>query len=273
MKEPSGLKYFVRRWRKRLRIPPPGRLMCETVMGIHIEYDPRSDIGAAIYSRGSFESAEIEFCSKLLARAAAPTVIDIGANIGIHSLCWAAAHRSLRCDVFEPSPATAQILRRNIALNGLAERIEIHQSAVSNVVGEATFYECSDAAFSSLKDTRRKPVVAQTKVPVTTLDAWAEARGLAQVDLVKIDVEGLEHEVILGAGRLLSRLRPHLFVEIYGGEGSNQNPRSTIELIMQHGYDAFVFDRAGVLHPYRDHSDSNYNYYFSPRADAGKVHA
>jgi FkbM family methyltransferase len=261
--EPDSSKYWLRRLRKRLRIPLPRQLRCESVMDIRVEYDPRSAIGQQLYVRGLFESAEIEFCNGLLARMPSPSIIDIGANIGIHSLCWAVSNPTARCDVFEPSPGTAKILRRNIERNGVADRVHVHQTALSNAAGEATFFECSDTAFSSLKDTGRMPVVAQTKVPVTTLDLWAQGRELARVDLVKIDVEGFEHEVIQGAAQVLRRFRPHLFVEIFGGERSNQNPQSTIETIISYGYDAFVFDRQQGLQPYRGHSDRNYNYYFS----------
>lgn len=237
----------------------------ERVMGLNVSYDPRSAVGQRLYFRGRFELAEIQFCSKILAGISSPMVIDIGANIGIHCLYWAVSNKDLKCSAFEPSRSTAGVLRNNIQMNGAAERVQVHEVALSNVEGEAPFYECSDAAFSSLKDTKRKPVVNEVLVSVTTLDSWVSVHGVSKVDLVKIDVEGLEHEVIEGARDVLQRLRPHLFVEIFGGERSNRSPEKTVETIVGYGYDAFVFDKGGGLMPYKEHTDRNYNYYFSPR--------
>lgn len=265
MSELSSLTYLMRRWRRRLRIAPPIAPLQECVMGMQIEYDPRTDIGRRLYFDGGFERGEIEFCNSIIASASEPTVVDIGANIGLHSVYWAARNPALRCSLFEPSSTTAKVLRKNIAMNGVEDRVRVIEMAVSNAVGEAAFYECSDGAFSSLKDTGRKPVVAETRVAVTTLDSWVESQKFRSLDLVKIDVEGFEHEVILGADAVLRLFKPHLFVEIFGGQHSNQHPEKTVELICGYGYEAFVFGRDGRRQPYVAHSDRNYNYYFAPQ--------
>lgn len=233
-------------------------------MGIDLEYEPRSTIGQQLYLKGTFESREIDFCHQILKQRKNATVIDIGGNIGIHSLCWARRNPGLASHVFEPSRSTAAILRRNIERNGLEAAITVHELALSNKCGEAAFFECSDCAFSSLKDTRRVAVTTETKVTVQSLDYWISMNPIQRIDLVKIDVEGLEHEVVMGGEQVLRAYKPHIFIEIFGGDNSNAEPEATVEMLCSFGYEPFVFERTGGLRPYDHHSDRNYNYYFSP---------
>lgn len=258
------LKYSLRAVRRRLGMRPAKGTMVERVMGVYCEYDPATAVGHQLYYRAAFERQEIDFCEKLLSEIPDPVFLDVGANIGVHSLCWATRNVSLRGQLFEPAKATAELLRRNITRNGLSDRLKVHELALSSRSGEASFFECSDNAFSSLKDTHRMEVVAQTRVPVVTLDEWASSNNLNSVDLIKIDVEGLEHDVVLGAQSVLKAYRPHLFVEIFGGQYSNPNPSATIELIRGLGYEAYTFDRVAGPVAYTEHSDDRYNYYFRP---------
>lgn len=259
----SSPKYILRSFARRLRLQPARRVVTECVMGINLEYDPHTAIGRRLYFRGAFEQAEIDFCSELLSKVPAPIVLDVGANIGVHSLCWGVRNTSLRSHLFEPSPRTIQTLKRNIALNSLQDRLTVHQAALSHVAGEASFFECEDSAFSSLRNTGRNSITNEVKVQVTTLDEWVVRHQIEKIDLIKIDVEGLEHDVIMGARHVLKQYRPHLFVEIFGGQRSNPNPQATVDLIRGLDYHAFTFSE-GALEPYTKHSDQRYNYYFRP---------
>src|SRR3569623_84621 len=67
-----------------------------------------------------------------------------------------------------------------------------------------------------------------------------------------------------GGGRAaLSRDKPTLFVEIYGGVASNRDPEATVTTIRALGYDAFVVGASG-LDPFVRHDDRRYNYFFLP---------
>jgi FkbM family methyltransferase len=228
-----------------------------------LEYDPRTVIGNQLFLRGGFEEDEIHFFQRLLSGFAAPVVLDVGANIGLHAVTWAKAISSACVYAFEPSRQTAGFLRRNVALNGLGGRIVVIEEALSDKAGQCEFFHCEDDAYSSLKDTHRKRVVDAYLVRVTTIDDFVSSRGLERINLIKIDVEGLEHEVLLGARQTLSELRPYLFVEIFGGTHSNPDPAGTVRYVQSMGYDAFAL-RQGIPEKYTIHSDSLYNYYFRP---------
>src|SRR5436853_6765896 len=59
--------------------------------GLNLEYRYPSTIGSALFFHGSFEGGEIAFAASVLRQSADPIVIDAGANVGLHSIAWAAA--------------------------------------------------------------------------------------------------------------------------------------------------------------------------------------
>lgn len=222
--------------------------------------EPRTTVGFAARFLGGFEATEIDIAAALH-RTLYPErcIVDIGANIGIHSLAWS---RLAPVVAVEPAPRTFDLLQGNVAVNELQERIRTVRSAVGETSGEVEFFIAKDSAFSSMKDTERKRIVDRVRVPCTTLD---ELSVPSNVGLVKIDVEGFERAVIAGGGELLRRDRPVLFVEIYGGKASNPDPEGTVREICDYGYEAFVYGRTSGLLPFEKHRDDRYNYFFVPR--------
>jgi FkbM family methyltransferase len=227
------------------------------------EYDRHSVIGNMLFASGKFEDLEIRFFERILAQASRPIVLDVGANIGVHTVRWAQALPAARIYAFEPSMSTVELLRANIARNHLAGRVEVIPSAVSNYCGPGKFFHCEDDAYSSLRDTERKAVTESYTVDVTTIDSFVGSRDLARIDLIKIDVEGFEGQVLEGGSQTLRRLRPHLFVEIFGGKNSNPDPEGTVEFVRQLGYAPFVL-KNGTAEAFVKHSDKFFNYYFRP---------
>lgn len=232
------------------------------IHGVSVEYDLSSVIGRALLLEGEFEEPEIQFFLRRLRQRERPVVVDVGANIGVHTLRWAAGAPGAHVYSFEPSPESRERLVRNVERSGLASAVTVEPLAVSDAPGRAQFYHCRDGAFSSLRDTRRQPVTSTFDVEVTTLDAYAATRPLDRLALVKIDVEGFEHQVISGGRRTLETFRPDLFVEIYGGSDSNPDPERTVATIQGMGYRAFVLVDGEPV-PFVRHSDDSYNYFFT----------
>lgn len=157
----------------------------------------------------TYESALIE---RTLRRGM--VVVDVGANHGLFSL--EAAHLvGLEGVVhaFEPTPSTRSLLERNLAANGLG-RVRVFPTALGDAPGTARLRvhrEMSGLNTLAADDitwnhrTLRADEVVE--VPVTTLDAHAEAEGIGTIDFLKIDVEGFELRVIRGARGLLEARR------------------------------------------------------------------
>jgi len=165
-------------------------------------------IGASIERYGEFSFFE----SQLFAQLCGPgdTVFDVGANIGAHTLALArmVGPRGF-VYAFEPIRVIFNVLCANIALNG-----HEHVQCLHAVAGRAPGMEYlpdlrhdepgNFGSFGSTYFGEGRPV------PRMPLDTFA---GAEKITFVKIDVEGMEGEVIAGATDLIARHRPVLFVE------------------------------------------------------------
>jgi FkbM family methyltransferase len=199
-------------------------------------------IGRDLLYGFDFERFELDLWSGLLRPD--DIVVDVGANIGLYAVA-AAAHlgEAGRLLVFEPNEDAFLLLEQNVAAVKGGCIPELERRAVGSGVGIATFHCMRDSAYSGLVDTGREPAVRAVEVPVTTLDTEVDARGLARVDLLKIDVEGFEPEVLAGAKRLFAREdAPIVLVEIAREnlEARGLRQVEVIEALERTGYEVRV---------------------------------
>ena len=162
---------------------------------------------------GYYESIELDLLERLA--AASHTILDVGANIGIHA-CVGAMHlpEDGRVIAFEPVPNNIAALRRNIAQNELSDRIRVEEMAVGESTGETEIH----LAPASTNHSLGAGVVANSRatvpVHVTSLDDYVTSLGAgASVDILKIDVEGYDGYALRGATALLKEHQPTLLIE------------------------------------------------------------
>lgn len=131
--------------------------------------------------------------------------VDVGANIGTTCLPALHVHEFRRAIAIEPEQSNARLLAANAALNGLSERITIHQVAASDRTGTLRL-----SIHPSNSGGHRVTEGAGQEVAATTLDSLLEAEGVspADVGLLWIDVQGHELAVLRGAGSLLAARVP-----------------------------------------------------------------
>lgn len=132
--------------------------------------------------------------------------IDVGAHVGDWSAAFmAGAPEHAQGLLFEPDSRVLPKLRARFSEN---PRVRILPLAVSNVAGVAVFHEEPDnRQGSSLTAAGHPEGTLATRVSVTTLDDEVERCGWERVDVVKIDAEGYDFHVLLGARRLLRARR------------------------------------------------------------------
>jgi FkbM family methyltransferase len=137
--------------------------------------------------------------------------LDIGANIGLTALTMAASLPRSRIYAFEPSPKNLPHLRHNIQANH-ADDVQIVPSAVGATDGTLAITQPPSGSNTSVikGDADTRPSV---RVPVVSLDRWATDSGIEGVDFIKIDVEGYEPEVLIGAAEMLARCRMPILME------------------------------------------------------------
>jgi FkbM family methyltransferase len=238
-----------------------GLHVSDNICGNQITYDPNTDIGNTLFFSGEFERKELEICKQYISETS--IVLDIGANIGIHSIYFSKLAKKGYVLALEPSIETFGFLLRNIANEHNIVPINIAADDEGRI---ASFFQASDNAYSSLKDTRRKKIIRVVKVPCIKIDDVVSGLKLGRVDFVKIDVEGTEHNVLRGMKEVISKYKPIIFCEIYEGQSSNRHPDETVSFLVEKGYRAYVI-RDDRIVEYKKHNDVFYNYLFLPNGE------
>ncbi len=142
--------------------------------------------------------------------------VDVGAYVGFYTVL--AAKHGWRVVAFEPNPINLIVLKYNIALHGVEDRVVIVSKATGDVQGYARFSIASSPSESSstkyLQDELR---LVDVVVEVTTIDSVLESLGVKDVNslVVKVDVEGFGLRVLRGAMRTIERFRPYILFEVH----------------------------------------------------------
>ncbi|RIK97967.1 MAG: hypothetical protein DCC74_06090 [Proteobacteria bacterium] len=173
--------------------------------GLRFWVQPRDAVGRHIAKYGRYEPALTTWIDGHLRRTAPGLFIDVGANIGWHTVHAARCPAVTQAVAFEPDALNAWLLARNLADNAIDNAIVL-ASAVGAQSGIATLYryKASNQGRHSLATDHGH---GSRRVPVIDLDGALTQLGLADapIALIKIDVEGFEPAVIAGAGAALRR--------------------------------------------------------------------
>jgi len=172
---------------------------------LSIVCDLRDLIQRQIYY-GLYEPAETGVLASVL--KAGDVFLDVGANVGYYSLLAAEIVGTTgQVHAFEPIEQNTRILETNAIRNGL-RNIVVNRLAVTD--GSAltiTIFLRRGVANSGWASVI--PSVTRENIPLVvptmSLDAYVAERGLSQVHLIKMDIEGAEAMAIKGANYLLSR--------------------------------------------------------------------
>jgi FkbM family methyltransferase len=145
------------------------------------------------------------------------TVIDVGAHTGRHAVPMAACvGQTGQVRAFEPNPRIFPLLQRRVSALGLSN-VSMQDLALSDSAGEAEFVIAIDRIEESGLRERQYDSATRlehVQVKLVKLDDIAPE----SVRFIKIDTEGAEFNVILGAKETIARLRPVVSFEF--GENS-----------------------------------------------------
>ena len=157
--------------------------------------------------------------------------VDVGANIGAHTLRLAVARPDMDIVAFEPNPRLHALLQGNIRANGF-RNVTAEPFALSDTEGIRPLYLSQSDMSASLDHSFEPNHAGIVSVPVDTLDRYLEGRGAPDRRFVlKVDVEGLEPAFFAGAANTIRRCRPDIIAET-----AVPFPPATIELFYRCGY-------------------------------------
>lgn len=165
-------------------------------------------------------------------------VLDIGANIGSHTLYFLKRWQAKKVWSFEPVPSTFAILQKNIEINRLGEQVVLENVGVGEKEYHASVKE-------EIRHNRGGTSIQEDSAGffvVKTIDSY----NLSDVSLIKIDTEGYELKVLQGAKDTVVKNRPVIIVEI-----TDANVETVLNMMKEWNY--------------KETRHSGENYIFIPR--------
>lgn len=201
--------------------------------GVH-SGDLSDFIQRQLYLYGGYEWDEIDGYLAMMPQDRRGVALDIGANMGVHSVAFAQAFD--RVLSFEPNPQLWPVYERMQADNG-ADNMVLNRCALGAQETTLPLFLANDynLGMGTLvqEDQYQQPLYQTAEVPVRVGDALLTELGVSRVDAIKMDVQGFEVEVIRGLRGTIERDRPILWIEL--AEGLHQTPedRALLDWLMQ----------------------------------------
>ena len=161
-------------------------------------------------------------------------ILDIGANIGNHSLAFSTWVEQVYS--FEPNPATYKILEANILLNRI-ENIHTYNIGLSSKSLSAILYESTQ---NNLGEASLIPKIGSSTFPIQLVNGDSYLKEMSGIEsenivLVKIDVEGHEEDVIIGLEGTLKSGFPTVVFEAH----TDERAQCLVDKLRSYGYNDF----------------------------------
>ncbi len=193
-------------------------------------------IGKSIREYGEWSQGEINLCKQILNPS--DLVIEVGSNIGSHTLALAKTVHQGAVFAFEPQNVIFQNLCANMSINSITNCF-CFDSALSDKKNEEFYYPNFDYSIKNNFGAMRLSAQRSEnfrRAKVDTLDN--KFSNLQSLKLLKTDAEGMEANVLKGGFDLIMRTKPFLYVENDGGKYIDKS-KELIELIWSLDYRIF----------------------------------
>jgi FkbM family methyltransferase len=165
-----------------------------------------------------------------------PVILDIGANIGNHTVYFAKICHAARVICYEPQRTVFEMLVKNIELNGATDIVTPKNMGVGS---ELSYADISSVGRDNLGATSFTGS-EHGNYPIRTVDC----EDLSRLDMIKIDVEGMQIEVLRGALKTIEKFRPIIACELRSGRDDSDGTQA---LLTELGYRMTQIDTNNVV--------------------------
>jgi len=206
-----------------------------TSLGHHITAFSNDHVGDKIAKNGLYEKENLALLLALLKKINTPVVLDIGANIGNHTLAFSTVASHVYA--FEPLPAVFELLDRNISDNRITN-VDAFPFALSDTEEDATIFMVSEGNVGASSFDQRDDNTQGITVKKRIGDHVIAELGLKKLDLIKLDVEAHEAFVLRGLKETLHQHKPIITME--------WNDPLTIERLNESEEQRFLFEEYDI---------------------------
>ena len=174
--------------------------------------------GQWLLDHGNTSTIEAFNCYESIKEFSEPVIFDIGANIGTFTTWMAKAFPEGKIYCFEPQREVFQMLCGNASINNLYNvypyNVALGKENNKIEFEEPNYFQKNDFGTFSLVEN----VISQTTnnkivVQINTLDWFVEYYNIPKIHLLKIDVEGMDIDVLMGATKTIQKHFPIIFIE------------------------------------------------------------
>lgn len=203
-------------------------------------YNSDSPIGSCLTTYGEWAEPELQFISSYLNEKS--RVLDIGANIGTHSVFFSKRCKQGIIHAIEPQFYIYQVLVANMVLNNCFN-VKTYNAAISNDFHSLKLmnlppYSKTPINYGEFKVHNHEH---GTETPCMSIDEFEK------VDFIKLDVEGHELSCLQSGEDMLKKNKPLMYIEFNNKQGNKE----LIEFLWNVGYDCY-------MHVYNKYSKVNF---------------
>jgi FkbM family methyltransferase len=214
-------------------LPKGQRFLIPNYCGnLKFEVDTTYPMESSVWLAGVYDVTTTNFLKKVIHQG--DVFLDIGANCGALTLVAASLIGQGKIYAFEPAPAVRSRLQDNIEINPQFKEIV---TVVPYGLGRQKYkgFYNEDPNYRGNGSLHGQQGIA---VEVFSLDEWVALEKLDKIDLIKIDVEGMEYDVLLGGKAVLEKYHPILYFETLElfFETSSHSIKTTYEFLSSLGY-------------------------------------
>ena len=191
----------------KLIVPNQTYLINDYCNNLNFQVDTSYPMEFSIWLAGVYEVVTTNFLKEVIREG--DVFLDVGANCGSLTLVAANLIGKGKVYAFEPGPKVRERLQGNINLNPHLKEVITIISKGLGLNKEQVFYneDLNYLGNGSLYENRGIPV------EILALDEWVVGEKLEKIDLIKIDVEGMEYDVFVGGKAVLETYQPIIYFE------------------------------------------------------------
>lgn len=208
------------------------------VFGHKIYLDPNDSL--YLFINEIYEPYETELISSIIKPGS--VVLDIGANIGYHTLLFAKlVGQSGKVFAFEPSSANFRLLEKNVSINGYPNVI-LEQKAVSNRNEKKKLYLNEwNTGMHTIYKPQQHASLDSVEIDTISLDNYFSNYG-GKIDFIKMDIEGSEYTALEGMQTILQRQNDIKLLVAFNPSAIREygyKPEQQIDLLVSNGFKVY----------------------------------
>jgi len=182
------------------------------------------------------------------------TIYDVGGAAGLFTLFFGrTVGERGKVVTFEPNPELYNKIIENVELNKFSH-VEVLQIALGKEGGKSAlaFLPLAPGAGSIHEKEKARILLSKgaktVEVEVDSLDHQIATSSLPKPDFIKMDVQGVELDILLGMTKTIQQYRPKLFVEIHGwGDWEIENLQRVVKFLISNGYSIYHVESGKMI--------------------------